>query len=77
MSYNKSNPFEWGNEPLTVKKEDAEETIFNTIPTQKNATYTEVPEEQFVNTAFDSFVENIESPTPQLKKICGIECTKS
>jgi hypothetical protein len=49
----------------------------NTIPTQKNATYTEVPEEQFINTAFDSFVENIESPTPQLKKICGIECTKS
>ena len=75
MAYNKSNPFDWGNtEPATVTKEEGEKDKFNTIPTQRNASYTEVPEEQFTNTALDSFMENIEAPTPQLKKICGIEC---
>lgn len=78
MSYNTSNPFDWGNyEPITVEKEDSSKSEFKTIPSQRNASYTEVPEETFVNTAFDSFVENIEAPTPQLRKICGIECPKS
>lgn len=74
MAYNKTNPFDWGTEPKTVSKAEGEKDKFNTIPTQRNASYTEVAEEQFTNTAFDSFVENIEAPTPQLRKICGIEC---
>lgn len=75
MSYNTSNSFDWGSfDPNTVAKADAQETEFKTIPTQRNATYTEVAEEEFTNTALDSFVENIEAPTPQLKHVCGIEC---
>lgn len=77
MSYNTSNPFDWGIiEPNTVSKEDSAETEFKTTPTLKDATYTEVAEETFTNTAFDSFVENIEAPTPQLRKVCGMECKK-
>lgn len=76
MSYNKSNPFDWDNEPLTVEKADSKETVFNTIPTQRNASYADSAEEEFINNGFDSFVENIEAPTPQIRRICGIECPK-
>ena len=77
MSYNTSNPFDWGNfEPNTVSKETSKETEFKTTPSQRNASYTEVPESVFTNTALESFIENIDAPTPQLKKICGIECPK-
>ncbi len=75
MKYNKSNPFDWGHtEPHAVSKEIAKESEFKTIPTLKDATYTDVPEATFTNTALDSFVENIDAPTPQLRKVCGIEC---
>ena len=75
MAYNISNPFDWGNiDPIRVDKADVKETEFKTIPSQRNATYNEVAEEEFTNNGFDSFVQNIEAPTPQLKKICGIEC---
>ena len=75
MAYNISNPFDWGNiDPIRVDKADVKETEFKTIPSQRNATYSEVAEEEFTNNGFDSFVQNIEAPTPQLKKICGIEC---
>ena len=77
MSYNKANPFEWGvYEPLTVEKNEVAETEFKTIPTQRNAAYNTPAEETFTNTALDSFVENIEAPTPQIKHLCGIECPK-
>lgn len=74
INYNKSNPFNWDEEPVRVSKEDSVNTKFKSIPSQKNATYTEPAEEQFTNTAFDSFVENIEAPTPQIRHICGLEC---
>lgn len=67
MSYNKSNPFDWGEE--SVGK-------FNSTWELRNATYNNPAEEEFTNTALDSFVENIEAPTPQIKHICGVECPK-
>ncbi len=74
MSYNKSNPFAWDNEPLVVDKEVSDDFTFNTIPTQRNASYTEVAEETFTDTEKDTFFGNNDAPTPQLRKICGIEC---
>lgn len=76
MSYNISNPFEQGvYEALTVSKEDSANTVNKTNAELKNAVYKQSAREQFANTAFDSFVENIEAPTPQLNIVCGIGCT--
>ena len=61
------NPFGWGDETVEV---------FKTTAQLRNASYSDVAEEVFTNTAFDSFVENIEAPTPQIRRICGIECPK-
>lgn len=67
MSYNKSNPFNWGEESVG---------LFKSTWTLRNAKYNEPAEEKFTNTALDSFVENIEAPTPQIKRVCGVECPK-
>lgn len=61
------NPFAWGDEAVDV---------FKTTAVLRNASYTDAAEETFTNTALDSFVENIEAPTPQIRRICGIECPK-
>ena len=62
---------------MSMQKNLIKETIFNTIPTQRNASYADSAEEKFINNGFDSFVENIEAPTPQIRRICGIECPKN
>lgn len=68
MSYNTSNPFALG---------ESSEGVFKSIFEQRNASYNDPAEEKFTSNAFDSFVENIEAPTPQIKRVCGIECPKS
>lgn len=65
MSYNTSNPFALG---------EFYEGVFKSTFEQRNASYNDPAEEEFTSTAFDSFVENIEAPTPQIKRVCGIEC---
>lgn len=68
MSYNQSNPFALG---------EFYEGKFKSTFEQRNASYNDPAEEEFTNSAFDSFMENIEAPTPQIKRVCGIECPKS
>lgn len=68
MSYDKSNPFALG---------EFFEGQFKSTFEQRNASYNEPSEEKFTNSAFESFFGNIEAPTPQIKRVCGIECPKS
>lgn len=71
----RKHSFSWGNsEPLTISKDEAKYFVYKTIPTQRNASYSDAAEETFINSIKDSFIENIEAPTPQIRKICGIEC---
>ena len=65
---NKKNPFEWG----IVDKQE-----FISIPTQRNAEYTEPAKETFTGTEVDSFFGNGQAPTPQIKNVCGIDCPDS
>lgn len=69
-NFNKKNPFEWG-------KSIADKPEYISIPTQRNATYTEPAKEVFTGNAVTSFFGNGQAPTPQLMTVCGIECPDS
>ena len=69
-NFNKKNPFEWG-------KSIADKPEYISIPTQRNATYTEPAKEVFTGNAVTSFFGNGQFPTPQLMTVCGIECPES
>lgn len=68
IKFNPSNPFALGDEI---------EGVFKSTLEQRNASYNDPAKEEFTNTPFDSFVENIEAPTPQIRRVCGIECPKN
>lgn len=75
------HPFAYDNEYyLYTKKEEAEKKKFITFMTQRNAKYMTPEEEVYNNKKLDdtellweSFRDNIEPPTPQLKVIDGYD----
>lgn len=66
--YNTSNPFDWGGEVIDG---------FKTTAVLRNASYTEAAEAQFTGQPIDSFFGNDEAPSPQINRICGIECPEA
>lgn len=74
-------PFAYDNEYyLYTEKEKAEEDKFTSFMTQRNASYKTPAEEVYNNKKleddelmWESFRENIEPPTPQIKQIDGYE----
>lgn len=63
--------------PFDYEYDDKIEYI--SIPTQRNAKYKKVPENVFQGTEIDSFsnVDKGDTPYPQLKTICGIDCEET
>lgn len=63
--------------PFDYEYDDKIEYI--SLPTQRNAKYKDVPENVFQGTEIDSFsnVDKGDTPYPQLKTICGIDCEES
>lgn len=58
----KNNPFDYN---MTEQRE------FESFYTQRKASYKTPAQETFTATEKDSFIENIEAPTPQIMKIDG------
>lgn len=70
----RSNPFYW--EPDRVATVGDNKPEFVSVTDQRNASYTEPAQEVFETTQRNSFMENKDAPTPQIKEVCGIECGK-
>lgn len=74
-------PFAYDNEYYVyTPKEDAEEKKFESFMTQRDAKYKQPAEEVYNNKHLDdeelywqSFRENIEPPTPQIKEVDGYD----
>lgn len=62
---NTRNPFEWGVD---------EEKKYISVPTQRNASYTETVQNDYHPDELAVFGHNEQAPTTPLACICGIEC---
>ena len=65
MAYCKANPFNWG---------EVEEGLFKTTATLREASYSDAVDATFTENALESFFGNDAPPTPQIHRVCGINC---
>lgn len=64
---NRSNPFDYN-----INEQKAFESFY----TQRKASYKEPAKETYETTEKESFIENIEAPTPQIMKLDGYKSEK-